>query len=404
MFFIKKIYFRTYQFIFKLLMPFLPYREPELLHNMDDLAHLLSENSIKMVLIVAGNNVRKNNLTSDLEEALLKNNVSFVIYSDTLPNPTTNDVLNGKKIYLENNCDAIIAVGGGSQIDCAKAIGALIKYPKKNLKDLKGTLKVLRKLPLLIAIPTTAGSGSETTVTAVISDIQTHHKYTLNNFTMIPKYTLLDPKMTYTLPPSLTSTTGMDALTHAVEAYIGRSTTKRTRELSLEAIKLIFENILTAYNEPTNYEARSNMLKASYMAGCAFTKSYVGYIHAIAHPLGGVYNTPHGLANSVLMPIVLEEYGKCVYKKLYKIAKYINLVTESDSYETGAMKFIAKIKELNRKMNIPTHFDFILEADIKKMSKFAYSEANPLYPVPVIWDLGKIEKIYYLASNLKKSK
>ena len=259
---------------------------------------------------------------------------------------------------------------------------------------MKGTLKVLRKIPLLIAVPTTAGSGSEATLAAVVTDSDTHHKYTLNNFTMIPNYAVLDPKLTYTLPQNLTATTGMDALTHAVEAYIGRSNTRGSRRDSLEAVKLIFDNILNAYNNPYDEVARSNMLRASYLAGCSFTKSYVGYIHAISHPLSGKYNTPHGLANSVIMPYVLTEYGKSVHEKLYRLALEVNLVRKEDSYESGANKFIEAIKELNRKMNIPNKFDFIKEEDITLMAKYADKEANPLYPVPQLWDKEKIAEIY----------
>ncbi len=137
---------------------------------------------------------------------------------------------------------------------------------------------------------------------------------------MIPRYAVLDPKVTLSLPPFITATTGMDALTHAVEAYIGNSTTPGTRKNALDAVKLIFENLDTAYTDGSNKEARRNMLRASYFAGCAFTKSYVGYVHAVAHSLGGQYNVPHGLANAVLLPYVLEAYGKTIHKKLAALA------------------------------------------------------------------------------------
>lgn len=163
-----------------------------------------------------------------------------------------------------------------------------------------------QKLPLLIAIPTTAGTGSETTLAAVITDAKTRHKYAINDFPLIPRYAVLDPKVTLSLPPFITATTGMDALTHAVEAYIGNSTTPGTRKNALDAVQLIFENLDTAYTDGNNIEARRNMLRASYFAGCAFTKSYVGYVHAVAHSLGGKYNVPHGLANAVILPMVLK--------------------------------------------------------------------------------------------------
>ena len=159
------------------------------------------------------------------------------------PNPTVQNVEEARTLYIRENCEALIAFGGGSSMGCAKAVGARIAYPKKTLQKMKGLLRVLRRIPPLVAIPTTAGTGSEVTVTAVITDSERQHKYTMNNFTMIPSYAVLDPAVTFTLPPSLTATTGMDALTHAVEAYIGGSTTKETRTLALEAVRLIRETL-----------------------------------------------------------------------------------------------------------------------------------------------------------------
>ena len=255
----KKIYCRGIQFAFKVALPFLPYKKPIILEKASYVSNVLKEKNIKKVLLIVGKNVLRNNLTIELEKALNENDIKYFIFDGVTSNPETKTIESAKQFYIENECEAIIGFGGGSQIDTAKAVGALVVYPKKEIKDLKGTLKVLRKLPLLISIPTTAGSGSEVTVAAVITDSDTHHKYSLNNFTMIPDYAVLDPTLTYTLPSHLTATTGMDALTHAVEAYIGRSTTKETRKDSIEAIKLIFENILNAYNNPTDFNARSNM-------------------------------------------------------------------------------------------------------------------------------------------------
>ena len=185
----------------------------------------------------------------------------------TKPNPTVDNVEEAKRMYIKEKCECLIAFGGGSSIDCAKAVGALVAYPEKNLDQLKGLLKVQRKIPMLIAIPTTAGTGSETTISAVITDSRKKYKYTMNNFTTIPAYAVLDPEVTFTLPPQLTATTGMDALTHAVEAYIGRCTSEETRKLSLDAVKLIFNNIEAAYLDGTNRKARGNMLLAAHKAG-----------------------------------------------------------------------------------------------------------------------------------------
>jgi alcohol dehydrogenase class IV len=395
----KKAFCRFVQFAFKLAIPFLPYKTPKILENSIDIVPILKEKNVKCILFVVSNSARKYGLTESLEEKLKSNGIEFIVYDKVKQNPTITSIEEGVKLYNDNNCGALVAFGGGSQIDCAKAIGARIAYPNKTIPMLKGTLKVLKKLPTLIAIPTTAGSGSETTVAAVVTDDKTSHKYTLNNFTMIPEYAVLDPKLTYTLPKHLTATTGLDALTHAVEAYIGRSRTKSSKKDALEAAKLIFENILIAYNEPNNYNARKNMLRASFLAGCAFTKSYVGYIHAIAHTLGGQYDTPHGLANSVIMPIVLKEYGSSVTKKLAKLAMTVGLADINDSYDEASEKFIAGIVRLNEQMGIPKTFDFIKEEDIKMMVNFAFKEANPLYPVPKLFGKKELEKIYYLIKS-----
>jgi alcohol dehydrogenase class IV len=262
-----------------------------------------------------------------------------------------------------------------------------------------GVLRVIRKIPTLIAIPTTAGTGSETTLAAVITDGETHHKYAIMSFPLIPHYAVLDAKLTYSLPPHLTSTTGMDALTHAVEAYIGRSTTKKTRALALEATKLIFENIENAYKDGKNHEARSNMLLAAYKAGISFSMSYVGYVHAVAHSVGGKYGIPHGLANAVIMPYVLEKYGSSAYKKLHELGIAAGVSTDSDSHEIGAKKFIEAVKALNAKMNIPTTLSGIKEKDIPEMAKHAEKEANPLYPVPKLMTSKELEIFYHKVSN-----
>ena len=299
------------------------------------------------------------------------------------------------KLYKSSKADSLIALGGGSAIDTAKAIGARIAMPKKSLKKMKGILKVNKKIPTLIAIPTTAGTGSEATLAAVVVDSTTREKYAINSFPLIPKYAVLDPIYTYTLPKRLTATTGLDALTHAIEAYIGHSSYKLTRMEAKVATRLIFQNIEKAYSNGEDEKARANMLRASYLAGCAFTRSYVGYVHALAHQLGGKYNTAHGLANAVLLPYVLEAYGSVVYKKLKKLAIAINIADELTDEREASIRFINEIRKLEKSMDIPDKISDLKEEDIKMLSRGAEKEANPLYPVPVIWSENKLENIYY---------
>ena len=388
-----KIWCRVYQGAFKLIMPMLPYREPSVLESVLQIKDVLKEKNITSVLLVTDNGVRS--LTKGLVKDLKENEIKCHIYDGVIPNPTIENIEEGLELYIKNGCNCIIAFGGGSVMDCAKVIGARVAKPEKPVNKMKGLLKIRKELPTLIAIPTTAGTGSETTITAVITDSESKRKYTINDFSLIPHYAVLDPSLTLGLPPHLTATTGMDALTHAIEAYIGNSTTKTTRLQALNATKFIIENITKVYDDGKNERARMHMLKASYMAGLAFTRSYVGYVHAVAHTLGGEYHTPHGLANAVILPYVLGMYGKSVYKKLKELAVFANVARPYDSEEIAANKFINKIIEINEYLNIPKTFDFIKSEDIPRLAKYASREANPLYPVPKLMSAKELIKIYY---------
>lgn len=394
----KKMYCRIYQSIFRLVMPVLPYREPTILKDYDELCNIV-EKSDKNVLLVTDQGIRNLGLTSKLENKFKDLRQKLIVFDDVQPNPTTDNVEKAYTMYRENDCEIIIGFGGGSPMDCAKAVGVRVARPDKSLSKLKGVLKVRKKLPILIAIPTTAGTGSETTLASVITDSETRYKYAINDFPLIPMYAMLDASLTIGLPPKVTATTGMDALTHAVEAYIGKSTTKSTRDYAERAVKLIFENLEECYKNPTNLNARQNMLNAAYLAGLAFTKSYVGYVHAIAHSLGGKYNVAHGLANAVILPYVLKMYGKKIYKKLWKLGVKSGLFDESTSIEDGYKIFISKIENMNKNMDIPNKIDEIQNSDIEELSKTAEHEANPLYPVPVLYTAKDLQEIY---SEIKK--
>ncbi len=393
---LKKAYCRTYQTVFKLALPFLPYRTPEVVGSVKKLPEIILREKCANVLIITDKQIMNLGLTRRLEKALTDSGIPYTLYDGTVANPTTANVADALALYQENGCDAIIGFGGGSSMDCAKAVGARAVKPKQSLAQMKGILKVHKKLPLLMAVPTTAGTGSETTLAAVITDVETRHKYAINDFPLIPRYAVLDPKVTLSLPPFVTATTGMDALTHAVEAYIGNSTTHGTKKDALLAVKLIFENIDTAYTNGSDIDARRNMLHASYYAGCAFTKSYVGYVHAVAHSLGGEYNVPHGYANAVLLPYVLQEYGESIHKKLYKLAVAAGICTKETPWEQAANAFIDEIKDMKQRFGIGNTIPQIREEDIPKLAHYADKEANPLYPVPVLMDAEELEKFYHI--------
>ena len=388
----KKIYCRIFQGCFHLAIPILPYRDPKILNSIEELPQEFALKGIKKVLLVTDPVIRS--LTGKLETLLPENGIECIVYDKTNANPTVSNVDEALALFVGEKCDALIGFGGGSSIDCAKAVGARVACPRKSLEKMKGILKIHRRIPLLAAIPTTAGTGSETTVTTVITDDKTHYKYPISDFPLIPRIAVLDPTVTYTLPASLTATTGMDAMTHAVEAFIGGSTTRKTRDYSIRAVKLIITNIEKAYKNGQDENARRNMLIASNLAGGAFSRSYVGYVHAVAHSLGGAYNIPHGLANSVLLPILLRAYGSKSWKKLKKLAVAGGVAFPTDSDHVAAEKFIAEIERLNAAMGIPTKLKGIKDEDIPELARRADKEANPLYPVPILWNAKELERFY----------
>lgn len=346
--------------------------------------------------MVADGGVYHLGLTKSIEKELKDNKISYAIYEQNTPNPTIDDVEAARKLFMKSRAKAIIAIGGGSAMDCAKAAGARIARPRLPVRKMKGILKVMRKTPLLIAVPTTAGTGSEATLAAVITDSKAHHKYPINDFFLIPDYALLDPKLTQGLPPFITATTGLDALTHAVEAYIGRSTNKMTRRMSEVAVKLIYRYLRTAVNDGKNLYARKKMLRAAYLAGASFTRSYVGYVHGIAHSLGGQYGIAHGLANAVILPQFLEIYGDTIEHKLAVLAKKSGVVPKDTEDSIACKSFIDWIYSLNEDFGLPKGFAEIKEDDIPTMAVNADKESNPLYPVPVLMDAKELSKVYYM--------
>ena len=392
---VKKIAYRTFQTAFKLVIPILPYRDPMVLEHVSDIPDVLKKQKIDHVLLVTDHFLHISGKLEPLKTCLSEAGIRYAVYDEVVPNPTVKNVEIARERYIKEGCQGLIGLGGGSAIDCAKAIGARIARPRKSIPEMAGILHVARKIPFLIAVPTTAGTGSETTVATVITDDKTAHKFPINDFPLIPRAAVLDPEMTRSLPPHMTSTTGMDALTHAIEAYIGRSTVKDTRAKALEAARLIAENLENAYQDGNDMTARANMLKAAFLAGGAFSKSYVGYCHAVAHSLGGEYHIPHGLANAVLLPYVLEAYGDTIYEKAKDIAIAMHLAAADTAPETAAKDLIAEIRRMNAAMGIPTKLSGIRKEDIPKLAAYADKEANPLYPVPLLMEKEELEQFYY---------
>lgn len=393
---LKKCWYRINQKALKFAMRFMDWSEPELLEGEGAvlrLPALIKSKGIDRVLVVTDKGLMGLHLLDPLFEKLKEEGIEYFVYDGVQPNPTIPNIENCKDVYRNNRCQGIIAFGGGSPMDCAKAAGARVVKPKQSVRKMRGYLKVRKKLPPFFAVPTTAGTGSEITLAAVVSDPETHEKNAIADPCLRPRYAVLDPALTVGLPPHITSTTGMDAYTHAVEAYIGKSNVKSTIRYAEDAAVLIHANLEKAYADGKDMEARNQMLKGSYYAGAAFTRAFVGYVHAIAHNLGGLYNTPHGLANAVILPHVLEWYGDAAYPKLAKLADLVGITTETMSIEEKGKAFIADIRRMNQAMGIPGKFDFIKEEDIPTLVTRALKEGNPGYPVPKIMNRDDCEKV-----------
>ncbi|MBQ1788771.1 MAG: iron-containing alcohol dehydrogenase, partial [Oscillospiraceae bacterium] len=321
---VKKAYYRGFQAVFNVGARCLYWRRPipfSGVGSVQKIPELLKKEKVQKVMVVTGPTVGKK-LAAKILTELDKAGIAYTLFAEVEANPSVNTVNRIQKLYLDTGCQGFIAIGGGSPMDAAKAAAARVVRPKTEVGKMAGLLRVGKKIPPYIAVPTTAGTGSETTIAAVITDTGTHHKYALMDLHLVPKYAILDPEMTRELPPKITATTGMDALTHAVEAYVCWTyNTAESIRLAEEAVCEIFRYLERAYNDGNDMEARTQMLIASFKAGFAFTRAGVGNVHAIAHTLGGLYNTPHGLANAVILPIVLEDYGEAVEEKLAHLAE-----------------------------------------------------------------------------------
>lgn len=393
------LFCRTYQTAFRAALPVLPYREPEPLKSVGDIVDVLKREQKRKPLIITDANLRVLGLLDPLADALAAAGFDFAVFDGTVANPTIANVEDACALYREKRCDCLVAFGGGSPMDCAKAAGARIVKPGQSVLQMRGLLRVHKRLPLLIAVPTTAGTGSETTLAAVITDQDTHRKYPINDFSLIPRYAVLDASVTCGLPPHVTAATGLDALVHATEAYIGRSTTAETRAAAEEAVRLIRRYLKRAYDDGADLEAREGMLRAAYLAGTAFTKSYVGYVHGVAHSLGGRYGVAHGLANAVLAPYVLDLYGASCHARLGALARKAGVAPDGASDAQAANLFIQWFRQLNESMGIPQVIEEIQLADIPRMARFAAAESNPLYPVPKLMGARELEQIYRLAAS-----
>lgn len=387
---LRHVGYRAYQCVFGLGTRLLPWRQPETITGPGRLADIparLTRYGVRRPLVVAS----RRQCADPAFQQMLSRLEGYTLFSDIKPNPPVSTVEAAAALYRQAHCDSLVAVGGGSPMDTAKAAAALVARPGKAPEQLAGLLKVRRAIPPFIAVPTTAGTGSETTIAAVVTGAD-HHKYAISDLCLIPRCAVLDPLLTVSLPPHTTAETGMDALTHAVEAYIGRFyRTRQTDAMAEEAVVTIFRTLEHACAHGDDVEARQALLTASYQAGVAFTRAGVGNVHAIAHTLGGLYGVGHGLANAVLLPVVLRDYGAAAHRRLARLAELVGLSGDSEADRANA--FIDAIFGMNARLGIPTGFTCIREADLPQMAAWAAKEANPTYPVPVIYDRARFIRV-----------
>ena len=392
----QKLLYRTAHFMMSLVVKRLNVPIPSLSEgpgSVKELPGFISNAGVTKPLLVTDSGITSIGLNDGLVDELQAANLPPVVFDGVQPNPSIENIEAGLKVYLDEHCDGIIAFGGGSAMDCAKMIGARATNPAKSVLDMRGGFKIKQPLPPLFAVPTTAGTGSECTLAAVVSNTEQREKFSVASMEIVPSHAVLDPELMLGLPAHITAHTGMDALTHAVEAYIGRLGTPFTDSNAERAVKIIFEDLESVYQNGNDIERRSNLAFASYCAGLAFTRALVGYVHAIAHNLGGLYGVPHGMANAIVLPYILEFSREECEEKLARLAVVGGLGTEDESNTQLADRFIEKVKDMNRNMNVPTTVAELEEKDIPLIAERALAEGNPGYPVPRLMNQTECESL-----------
>lgn len=338
----------------------------------------------RKVLIVTDKPLRELGVADKAVSGLIEAGVDCAWFDGVLPDPTFEQIEAGLAVLKAENCDVILAVGGGSAMDCAKIISACATSDESP-RDWVGLGKVKHELLPLYAVPTTAGTGSEGTAGAVVKDSVTKAKSVMSGQGMLPKATALDASLMLGLPPHITAATGMDALTHAIEAYIGVWERGTRKEDGRVAVKLVFQHLVNAYTDGNNLEAREGMALAAYYGGMAINQVFVGSVHAIAHQIGGKYGIPHGLANALLLPHVLEYCREEAQTPLAELALVIGAGESGESEAQLAHKFIAAVRELRTQVGIPDRSDLIRREDHEALAAAAVAECMD-YPVPRLLD------------------
>jgi alcohol dehydrogenase len=351
----------------------------------------------KKVLVVTDKPLRDLGVVDQAVSALLAADVDVAYYDGVLPDPTFEQVAAGAAVAKDHGSEVVLAIGGGSSMDAAKVIAAAATS-NASPADWVGMGKIKHDILKLYAIPTTSGTGSEATIGAVISDVVTHEKSIIMGETLLPTAVALDPDLIVGLPPHITAATGMDALTHGIEAYIGVWDRGTRLEDARLVVKLIFEHLATACRDGKNLDARNAMTMAAYYAGLAINQVNVGNVHAIAHQLGGKYGIPHGLANSLVLPHILEFCREEAEQRLAELAVLIGVGSEGEDPAGLAHKFIQAVKDLRTEVGIPNQMDVIKREDFEAICQLAIKE-GAAYPVPRLLDRENVMLILNKIAN-----
>ncbi|NPD31387.1 iron-containing alcohol dehydrogenase [Eggerthellaceae bacterium zg-1084] len=353
-------------------------------HAIERIPSYLTQRGARRPLLLTSAGVTRRGQGAPLLDALRTAGVEAAVLDQAPPEPTVQDVEDALSFYQANGCDSIVALGGGSVLDAAKAVAARAANPSTDLADLCGLGRIRHALPTVVAVPTTAGSGSETTAGAVVIDERAlpPRKFVLADLKLVPPLTVLDPRLTLSAPAALTAHAGMDALTHAIEARANRFTTRAARACSREAVALIARHLPAAYADGADLRARAGMQRAAYLAGRAITTSYVGTVHAIAHAAGPLLGLPHGLVNAIVLPTVLRAFGPAASEALADLARAAGLPAQTSAH--GADELIRWIEGLNARMGIPRHLPGLTTAHLPLIRARALPESWS-YPVPSLW-------------------
>ncbi|MDJ0941588.1 MAG: iron-containing alcohol dehydrogenase [Woeseiaceae bacterium] len=390
------LYYKLRAFVVTWLLRLLPRQAPIVFKGPDSMLTLSEQAAVlgfKKVIIVTDGFLAQSGLLDGMQQALQQHGVDYVIYDGVRPNPSFDQVVEAEALLAREGCEAVIAVGGGSVLDAAK-MAALLHTNPGPLRKFDGIQKAKNPPLPILAVPSTAGTGAEVTLAAVITDPDTHRKIPVVDTKLIPGYIALDPNLMKGLPPGITASTGMDALTHAVESYLATSSVASTEVQAKAAIRLIFSYLLRAYRDGEDVEAREAMALAAFYAGAAFDRTSVGYVHGVAHQLGRVCDTPHGTANAMVLPEVLAAYGDSVHGRLAELAKVAGTAGPGESVQQQANGFIEAIRRLRMEMDMPLKPEKLDRQAIPEMVTETIKETGALYPVPRYFHRSEITGLF----------